>query len=538
MYPLPVPPMPKGAEQYGAYWDEAAARKATAAFPHFMRHTEGEWAGRPFYLADWQRDRLVRPVFGWKRADGTRLIRIVWLEVPRKNGKTELLAGVSLIAFVGDAEKGGQAYSMAVDKNQARIVFDKAGVMVNSSPELKKRLTVFKTSIYCAELMAGFKPLSKGAGGKHGLSATVVVGDEVHEWTDGGELCDVVHKSTAARRQPLELFATTAGISGEGYAWEMHELALMVLAGEVEDPTFLPIIFAAEEGDDWTAEATFRKANPNFGVSVKPEFLRKEATGAARSPSKENDFKRFHLNLWTEQAKRWLPIEEGWNRCTADRADKDRWKQLFEVLKGRKCYAGLDLAITDDITSWCLGFPPADQLPIWTFLWRFWRPQATVADEPLPRQKKYEAFEKRGAITLTPGNVTDYDIVEKQILADAVDYQIGKIGIDKFNASQLGVKLLNDHGLPVEWFRQGFLSMNAPCKEFERMVMAEGLEHGNHPVAAWMARNAATEKDPHGNIKLVKAKAADKIDGIVAAVMSVGLHLGAEPEQSAGIYIL
>lgn len=534
---LRIPPMPRGGEAFGAWWDEKAAQAACEFFPRYLRHTEAEWAGRPFHLQDWQRDDLIRPVFGWKRADGSRLIRIVWVEVPRKNGKTELAAGVSLLCLLGDGEQGGQVYSMAVDKDQAKIVFNKAGVMVGYSAELRKHIEVYKTSLYCQELLASFKPLSSGPGGKHGFSPTAAVGDEVHEWKTG-ELADVVHKGTAARRQPLEWYITTAGIKGEGYAAEMHDLALAVLAGDIIDPTFYPVIYAADETDDWRLEETWRKANPNYGISVKADYMKAEAEKAARSPRAENDFKRFHLDLWTEQVTRWLPIEDGWNGCTVDVKNKLLWQQLFETCKGRDCFAGLDLAITDDITSWCLAFPPGGDWKKWVFLWRFWRPRATINNEPLPRQKRYEAFEAAKALSVTDGNVTDYDIVENQILEDAKTYGIQKIGIDKFNASQLGVKLLNDHGLPVEWFRQGFLSMNAPCKEFERMVVSHGLEHGNHPVATWMAKNAAVEKDPVGNIKLVKAKAADKIDGIVAAVMGLGLGFTSEPVTTAGIYIL
>lgn len=526
--------MPKGGEKFGAWWDEAAAQKAVAAYPRYLRHTEAEWAGKPFHLTAWQRDRLVRPIFGWKRADGTRLIRIVWLELPRKNGKTEWAAGTSLIALLADGEMGGQGYAMAVDKDQAKIVFNKAGVMVGYSEELRKHLEVYKTSIYCPQLMASFKPLSSGPGGKHGFSPTVAVGDEVHEWTDGGALADVVHKGTAARRQPLEIYITTAGVKGEGYASEMHDLALMVLSGEVEDPTFLPVIFAAGEDDDWQDEATWVKANPNFGISVKPTFLREEALKAKRSPRAENEFKRFHLNLWTEQLTRWLPMDK-WKGCTADPANPDLWRQLFAKWKGRLCYGGLDLAITDDITSLAWVFPPEGKWKRWGVLWRFWRPIDTLENEPLPRKRRYEAFQQAGALNLTPGNVTDYGLVRRAILADCRAFRVQKLGIDKFNASQLAVDLLNQDGLPVEWFRQGTLSMNGPSRTFERLVASEDLEHGNHPVARWMAQNAVVESDPVGNIKPVKGKAADKIDGIVAAIMGIGLGFQAEPDGSAAL---
>ncbi len=524
--------MPKGAEKLGAWWDESAAQAATAFFPHYLRHTEGEWAGRSFVLSDWQRDRIIRPIFGWKRADGTRLIRIAWIEVPRKNGKTELAAGISLLAILGDAEFGGQGYAMAVDKDQAKIVFSKAATMIGLSPAFREHRTfeVLKTSIYCPELQASFKPLSSGPGGKHGFSPTFAIGDEVHEWPDG-ELADVVHKGTAARRQPLEIYITTAGINGEGYAWEMHELAESVLSGEIEDPTFLPVIFAAPADADWKAEATWRQANPGYGISVKPEYMTAEAAKAARSPRAENDFKRFHLNMWTEQVTRWLPMDR-WARCTADPADRDLWKKLPERMRGRAAFGGLDLSITRDMTSLCWMFPHDDPEGPLTYIWRFWLPRESARNQPPRRRLRYERFVEAGALTLTDGDAVDYAYIEKQILADAEAFNICWLGFDRYNATELSIRLKDQHGMPVEGFGQGYVSMNPPSKEFERRIVLGGIEHGNNPVARWMAENVSTEQDPAGNIKPSKrgrGENAPKIDGIVAAIMGTGGWMGTAP---------
>ncbi len=527
--------MPRGADSLGAWWDERAAQAATAFFADYLHHTEAEWAGQPFALAPWQRDRIIRPLFGWKRADGSRLIRIVWIEIPRKNGKTELAAGVALLLLLGDAESGGQVYSMAVDKDQAKIVFNKSGVMVGYSERLRRDLEVYKTSIFCPQLLAAFKPLSKGSGGKHGFSPSAAIGDEVHEWPDG-DLADTVHKGTAARRQPLEIYITTAGIAGDGYAWEMHDLALQVARGEVIDPTFLPVIFAAPDDADWRSEDTWRAANPNYGVSVKPEYMHAEAEKARRTPRAENDFKRYHLNIWTEQSVRWLPMDRpGWRGCTEDGGAPSLWRDLFARMRGRPCYGGLDLSLTRDLSALALLFPPASPGERWTALWRFWLPRQAVADEPLARRMRYEGFAEQAALTLTDGNVVDYERIEAEIRADAEAYQVQWLGVDPYNASQLAIALRDKHGLPVEWFRQGFLSMSPAAKQFERMVLAEELEHGNHPVATWMARNASVERDAAGNIKPTKAKAADKIDGIVAAVIAVG-GATTKPANAASVY--
>jgi phage terminase large subunit-like protein len=446
---------------------------------------------------------------------------------------TELAAGISLLALLGDAEMGGQVYSMAVDKNQAKIVFQKAGVMVGYSETLRKHLEVYTTSIFCPELVAAFKPLSAGPHGKHGFSPSAAIGDEVHEWPNG-ELADVVHKGTGARRQPLEVYITTAGVSGEGYAWEMHELALQVMKGEIIDPSLLPVVFAAPDEEKWQDEDTWRAANPNYGVSVKPAYMRAEAVKAARSPRQENDFKRFHLNIWTEQVTRWLPMDEqGWRGCTADPLNPRLWCELAERMKGRNCWSGLDLSLTRDLSALCHAFPPLDdEDDVWTFLWRFWLPEATVEDQPLARKMRYRSFVDQGALTLTPGNVVDYDHIHAAILEDAKAFNIAWLGIDRYNASQLAIDLKDKHGLPVNWFGQGYLSMSPAAKGFERLVASTGMEHGNQPVAAWMARNASVERDAAGNIKPTKAKAADKIDGIVAAVMAYGGATTAPLEES------
>ncbi len=522
------PPIPRGGERFGAWFDAAAADAACAFFPTYLRHTEAEWAGRPFELQRWQRDDVIRPLFGWKRADGTRLYRQCYLEVGRKNGKTELAAGVALLALLGDGEYGGQGYSAAVDKDQAKIVFHKAGVMVGLSEQLAEQIEVFKTSLYCAELMASFKPLSSTPASKHGFSPSVAVADEVHEWPSG-ELQDVIHKGMAARRQPLEFFTTTAGQLGRGYGWELHRYALQVRDGIIEDPTFLPVIYAADEDDDWTDERTWAKANPNLGVSIKLDFLRAEFAKARLLPRLENEFKRYHLNLWTEQQTRWLPLED-WDACSADPGDPDRWRALEAELAGRECWGGLDLASTRDITALVWLFPPDDRddpAARWPVLWRFWVPAANVRTRFEQDRVPYADWARAGALSLTEGNVTDYRVIKAQVAADAERFQVRELAIDRWNASQVAVELA-DEGITIAMFGQGFASMGAPTKELERLVMGHRLEHGNHPVARWMAGNACVVQDPAGNIKPAKDKSSEKIDGIVAAIMALGRATVAE----------
>lgn len=525
----------------GNYWfDTAAADAACGFFPHYLRLTDAEWAGRPFDLADWQRDRIVRPAFGWKRCDGTRRYRRVIVWIPRKNGKTELAAGVSLLALLGDGEMGGQGYSIAVDKNQASIVFNKAATMVGYSDPLKAHLACFKPSIYCAELNASLKPLSGKPQGKHGLSTSVLVGDEVHEW-ETGELYTFVHQSTGARRQPLEFLISTAG-KKSGFGWELWNECQDIMSGEITDEATLVVVFAADPDDDWQDEATWRKANPNLGVSPKLEYLRAEAEKARQLPRLENDFKRYHLNLWTEQAVRWLPID-AWDKCglvdpTSEimrdaqrRVVNDRWKALPDALTTRRCFAGLDLSTSRDLTAWVLVFPPADPGGRWIWVPRVFMPSDNVEERVKRDKAPYDRWLRDGALIATAGNVTDYAAMKAQIFADCERFKVETIAIDRWNATQLAIEL-QEEGLPVTLFGQGYASMSAPSKELERQVIGGLIDHGGHPALRWCAGNVAVETDPAENIKPTKAKSTERIDPLVAGIMGLGVAMAAEKVPS------
>lgn len=500
----------------GPYWyDQRAADAAVSFFHKHLRFTEGQWAGQPFLLEPWQEHDIIRPTFGWKRADGTRQYRRVICWVPRKNGKTELAAGVSLLTLLGDGEQGGQVYSIAKDKDQARLVFSKAGAMVNLSPDLSALLEPFKTSIYCAELNASFKPLSGNAGGKHGLSMSGLIGDEIHEWPSG-DLYTFVHQSSGARRQPLEFLISTAG-QRIGFGWETWEYCIKVRDGVVSDDETLVIIYAADPAADWTLEETWRSANPNYDVSVKADYLRAECLRAQESPRHENDFKRYHLNLWTEQAVRWLPMDR-WRELCGDVP----WEEMAEANRGRRCFGGVDLAATTDLTASVLVFPPDDDVKVWRFLPRFFVPSEAIANRVRRDRVPYDKWARSSALIATEGNVVDYDFVKTQILADAEMFQIERFGFDPFNALQVMIQL-GGEGLPTEKVRQGFLSLSGPSKELERLLLSGMFEHGGHPILDWCASNVAIEMDAAGNIKPSKSKSTERIDGIAALVTALAL---------------
>jgi phage terminase large subunit-like protein len=522
----------------GDFWyDQATADAAVGFFADHVRLTEGEWAGQPFVLEAWQEHDIVRPTFGWMRADGTRRFRRVYIWVARKNGKTELAAGISLLMLMADGEPGGQVFSIALEKTQASIVFNKAATMVAYSPTLSAKLECLKPSIYCPELNASFRPLSGKPQGKHGLNMSGLVGDEIHEWKDG-DLYTFVHDSAAARRQPLEVLISTAGVKGS-HGEEVWNECQAILSGDLDAPDTLVVIYAPDpDRDDWTHPDTWAKANPNLGVSVKLDTLAAACREAQQLPRKENDFKRYRLNIWTEQAVRWLPIDAvddngrrfGWDHCVGETP----WAELEEKLRYKRCFGGLDLSSVNDLTALVWWFPVQDGLETPAVLARFWKPGAFIKDHGKRDHLNYQRLVDQGALVATDGNVVDYDVIRAQIYADAERFKVafqgdanreaneGGLAIDRWNATETAVKLTQE-GLPVVLFGQGFASMGAPSKELERLVLANGFHHGAHPVLRQHAKVVAVESDAAENLKPAKHKSTQRIDGVVALVMALGI---------------
>jgi phage terminase large subunit-like protein len=396
-----------------------------------------------------------------------------------------------------------------------------AKVCVENSPKLRGRLRVFRNSIVREDTHSTYKALSAEAFTKHGLNAHGIIFDELHAQSDR-ELWDVMTTSTGARRQPLCVAITTAGFDRKSICWEIWKYAVAVRDGAIKDPTFLPAIYAADPEDDWTKPATWKKANPNLGVSVKLDDLRVRCKRAQDMPSEENTFRRLHLNQWTEQDTRWLRM--------------DHWAQGNEpcpvMLDGRECFAGLDLASTFDTTCFCLLFQ-LDDGRFWAEP-HFWIPEENMRERVKRDRVPYDQWAKEGKLHLTHGNVTDFDKVRADIMVLAKKYNIRQVAIDRWNATQLSTQLQGD-GVNVLGFGQGYGSMSAPAKALEGLVVGGKLLHGGHPVLAWQASNVAIQSDHAGNIKPSKQKSNERIDGIVALTMALGIHATSTapaPEQS------
>lgn len=495
---------------------------AVGFFPAHLQLIEGEKAEQPFELEPWQK-AIVGCLFGWYRADLTRRYRESLIYVPRKNGKSPFCAGIVDLVMFTDDEPGAQLYSAAADREQAALIYRHAAGMIARNPAMAAGCKLYRSfkSIERPATNTVFKALSSEADTKHGLGAQLVIVDELHAHPNG-DLVDVLITSTAARRQPLVIFITTADFARESVCNRKYDYATKVRDRVIEDSSFLPVIYEAGVDEDWTDPKVWARANPNLGVSVKADYLRRECERAKAEPTYENTFKRLHLNVRTQQDVRWLPIEK-WQAC-GEAVDE-------AALVGRKCYSGLDLSAKLDVTALVHVFPPTEADPLWRVVPRFFLPEDTAAERGKRDRVPYLTWARQGLVRLTEGNVVDYNAVAGTLLDDARKFAIQEVAYDPWNATHLANQLQAEGFTMVE-FRQGFATMSEPTKEFEKLVVSRRIAHGGNPVLTWMFSHVAVEIDSAGNIRLSKKKSTEKIDGLVATVMAIGRAI-VQPEESA-----
>jgi phage terminase large subunit-like protein len=512
----------------GWWFDATAADKACRFFAEYLTHIEGHMAGRPLVLEPWQQ-AVVGCAFGWKRPDGTRRYREIFQFVPRKNGKSTLCGGlVNLIAYC-DGEPGAQIYCAAADKDQAALVYRQAKGMIVANSELSAGARIYAATKAIEFPNGGiFRTLTSDADTKHGLNSHANIIDELHAHYSR-DLTDVLQTGTGARRQPITWMITTSDFDRESICNEKHDYARGVRDRVIDDPAFLPVIYEATTDDDWTSPATWRKANPNLGVSVSEEYIARECKRAQETPSYENTFKRLHLNIRTQQDVRWLTLEH-WDACDGP-VDA-------EALRGRECWAGMDLSTTTDLSALVLLFPREGGYDVLPY---FWAPRANAEKRERRDRVPYLTWARQGFVTLTDGDVVDYDAIRARFNELARTYDVRELAIDRWNSTQLQTQLMGD-GVEVVPFGQGFASMSAPTKELEKLVIAGSVAHGGNPVLRWMASHVSVETDAAGNLKPSKKKSTERIDGIVALVMGLGRSM-VRPEmnsvyQSRGLVIL
>lgn len=497
-------------------------------------HIEGALAGRPFILERWER-AIVANLFGWQRFDAygrqVRRYREAFIYVPRKNGKTPLGACLMNVAFFLDDEAGQQNFCAAGERDQAALSFRHIDGMQKAEIEMASRVKdyVATKTIVRHEDKSFIKVLSSEADTKHGGNPHIILIDELHVQKNR-HLIDVFQTAMASlnRKQPLMIHLTTADYVRESICNEKYEYACRIRDGIIKDITFLPVIYEAAADDDWTKVSTWKKANPNLGVSVSIDFMKRECKRAQEVPTYENTFKRLHLNIRTEQDVRWLPMEL-WNSCDFA-ADEDE-------LAGRRCWAAFDLSTNTDIAGYGLLFEPVEEDERWKYLCRLFVPRENAEKREDRDRVPYITWAKDGLLTLTGGNVVDYDVIQAAFWADARRFDIAEIAFDRWGFEAFRQRFISD-GIEEEKFvsfGQGYASMSAPAKELEKMLLAKELAHGGHPVLAWMASNVSVDMDPAGNIKPSKKSSIGRIDGVVMLIMCIGRAMQS-PEQKASVY--
>ena len=507
-------------------FDETEADKAQQFFERTLVHTKGRWARTPFLLADWQRDGIIRPLFGTQRYDEqleawVRQYTLAWIELARKNGTSEMAAGIALKLLCADHEEEAEIYGAACDRDQAKIVYQVAKRMVELSPVLarlqaKGRLQVIDSQKRIVYLPTGsfYQVVAADAGGNLGSNPHGIVFDEVITQPNR-ELWDALKTGMGTRDQPLMVAHTTAGNDPSAMAAEEHLHSEAVAADPTLDPARFVYMRNTPVDADWRDQSTWSFANPGLGDFLRLQILRDEALEAERNPRKQNAFRQFRLNQWVRQVTRWLDMGL-W--------DENAGLVVEEDLHGLSCFAGLDMAATSDFAAWVLYFPDAIEelgedgkirrrsvvLP------RFWLPEAAVVARK-DMGETLRAWARTGRMEITPGDVIDYDAMKRTIDRDAQNFQIQKVGYDRWNASEI-TQWIEKRNLECVGVPQTTTALNAPTRELERKLGLRELAHGGHPILRWMADNVEVKTDANGNVKPDRRKSTEKIDGIAGLV--------------------
>jgi len=490
---------------------QAAAPLEPIAFINRLTHTKGQFGGQRFNLRPWQL-RILRQLFK-KRRDGLRQYRTCLLMLPRKNGKSELAAAIALYGLLADGEIGAEVYSAASDRDQASLVFGVAAQMIRNDPALAAACYIVDSQKRIVHPSSGsvYRAISAEASSKHGFNSSLVVYDELHAAQDR-RLYDVLATSMGGRQQPLFLVISTAGYDRHSILYELYAHAKKVLENPALDPKFLPILYEAPPDADWTKPRVWKKANPALGDFRSLEELQTLAARAQEIPAQENTFRRLYLNQWTEQASRWIQMA-AWDACQA--APRAR-----QALIGRRCYVGLDLSATTDLSALVAVFPDETGFDV---LAQFFVPAERIRDRSHRDRVPYTEWARDGHLQATPGATVDYEIIRQAVKDWAAEFDVQMIAYDPWNATDLVKRLQEQDGLACVPMRQGFASLSAPTKSLERAILGKTLRQDGHPVLRWNVSNVAVESDPAGNLKPSKVASTERIDGVVALIMAVDL---------------
>lgn len=499
-------------------------------------HTKGAWAGTKFSLMDWQID-LIERAFGTVKKNGARQYRTVYVEVTKKNGKSELASALALYGLCGDGEQGGEVYSAAGDRDQASLIYYPAAQMVRNNNVLSNRLKVIdsRRRIIDYESNSFYQVLSSESYTKHGINPSMIFFDELHAQPNR-QLWDVLTEGTdIARQQQLLMVLTTAGIADKNHiGWQVHHRALQILKGIVKDSTFLPIIYGADaQKDDWQDIKLWKRVNPALNHIFDIDNLKEHFNAVQNDSVRINNFQRFRLNMWVGQINRYIPM----NKWDDSKTEIDK-QQLLK----QPCYGGLDLSTSIDLTAFVLIFPPQKDGERWQILPHFWVPEENMEERANKDGVPYPIWAQAGFIKPTPGNVIDHSFIRQKVLEAAELYDLREVAYDPWGSVQLATQLFEEDGIPMVQHRQGYGSMSAPTKELLNFLLLGKLQHDGNPVLRWNADNLAVTQDAAANVKPAKDKSADRIDGMVALIMALSAACrNADPHsiyESRGIIAL
>ncbi len=499
----------EAAVSQGCYFDEAAAERVRRFALRCCRHSKGRWAGQPFDFTPDIWENWIRPLYGWKRPDGSRRFRETFAFLPKKNGKSTTVGALALYHLVADGEPAPEVYSAAKDRNQAGIVFREAAMMARASSVLSPTLRIVdsKKAIHYDAGQGVYRCLSADAGSQEGLNVSALLRDELHALRDR-KLYDALRYGGAARRQPLSIDITTAGDDRESVCYEAYTYAKRVEAGEVIDTAFLPYIREAAEADDPDDPTVWQKANPSWGVTIDPDEFRRTWQQAKQTASAWAAWRRYRLNQWIEEVAQWLAIDK-WDACAAAPA----------FAPGKPVFGGLDMSSTTDLTAFVLWEPSTYSVRPY-----FWIPQEAFRNRERRNKERIDAWAGH-YIKVIPGARIDHEVIYDDVVRICREHGVKVVGADPYNAVDLLMRLSSKARLNVVAYRQSMLHLSPPMKRVEAMALDGLLRHGGHPVLRWNVKNVFAKTDESDNIRPVKNRSPDKIDGFVALLMAVGVSL-------------
>lgn len=482
-------------------------------FCRTLRHIKGPYAGRTLELDLWQIVFVAAPLFGWLKPDGTRVYSTLYLEVPRKNGKSTLAAAIALYLLAADRESGPEVVAAAGDREQAGAVYGVSAAMARRSPAFRKRFQIGKRAIWRESTAASYKVLSADADLKHGLNLNGAIVDELHVHKKR-DLLEVLETSTGSRAQPIVAILTTAGVDDPGSIYtERHDYAIKVASGELDDPELLTVIYTIGDDDDPLDPAAWHKANPGYGTALRPEYLAKQARKARASNAAYATFCRLHLNVITGTNVRYIDLDR-WDTAAGDLTPD------LERLEARTAYGGLDLASVTDLASAVFVVPRPDDPELLDVFVKAWTPADTLEQRAERDRAPYVEWVRQGWLTATPGAAIDFDVIESDLGKIASALSVSSVSFDRWGSKQL-VTHLRDGGLNMVEMGQGFGSMSDPTKTLERLVLEERLRHAGNPVLRWAVRSLSVKMDPAGNLKPDRSKSTGRIDPAVALIMAL-----------------